>query len=347
MLAAGRTVSAPEAGLLPIRSAAPSMDSQVDLSVSSVGSKVDLPVGNSQTYYTEKLQDILDTNCSAGVCRLPSTPEGLEVSDETRDELHQIVAGIHLFFGKEGQRDVIVKRCPIVDGAKAMCYSHRALGYKTARKILFGKIHLKKELISTEQGKRTERYSVREVYCERDYYEDIGIGPDRYPSSGNVINTEHTWPQSRFRSLGLGLSRSYPRSDLHHLYPTDSERNSARGNHPFGEVGRVANRGTPSCTLSKLGYLSDSADGDFVYGGRLYFEPPDAHKGNVARALFYFSVRYSLPIGKTEESFLRKWHKEDPVDMAEKKRNQIIFGNQRNRNPFIDHPELADLIADF
>ncbi len=336
MLAAGRTVSVREVGPLPVRLLQQSMDAQVDLSVEK-----------SQTYYTQELQDILDANCQAGVCRLPSMPEGLKVSDETRDELHQIVAGIHVFFGKKEQRDIIVDRCPIIDGAKAMCYSHRALGYRAARKILFGKIHLKRETISTEQGKKTEKYSVREVYCERDYYEDVGIGPDRYPSSGNVINTEHTWPQSRFKSLGLGLSRSHPRSDLHHLYPTDSERNSARGNHPFGEVGRVSNRGTPSCTLSKLGYLEGLADGDFVYGGRLYFEPPDAHKGNVARALFYFSVRYSLPIGATEERFLRKWHREDPVDDAEMRRNEIIFENQRNRNPFIDHPGLTDLIADF
>jgi len=42
---------------------------------------------------------------------------------------------------------------------------------------------------------------------------------------------------------------------------------------------------------------------------------------------------------------LMKWHLEDTVDDWERNRNNIIYYNyQNNRNPFIDHPEYAQLI---
>jgi len=44
-------------------------------------------------------------------------------------------------------------------------------------------------------------------------------------------------------------------------------------------------------------------------------------------------------------SVLLEWHEEDPVDAREIRRNNIIFEDyQGNRNPFIDHPEFADMI---
>ena len=41
---------------------------------------------------------------------------------------------------------------------------------------------------------------------------------------------------------------------------------------------------------------------------------------------------------------LLKWHKLDPVDAWEINRNKVTYGIQGNRNPFIDHPYLADAI---
>jgi hypothetical protein len=43
-------------------------------------------------------------------------------------------------------------------------------------------------------------------------------------------------------------------------------------------------------------------------------------------------------------STLLAWNKADPVDSFEFRRNNIIYSYQKNRNPFIDHPEFAYLI---
>ncbi|MDA6131057.1 endonuclease, partial [Escherichia coli] len=75
--------------------------------------------------------------------------------------------------------------------------------------------------------------------------------------------------------------------------------------------------------------------------------------------LFYMAVRYEGDSGEVDlelnnqvnngsapyhgkMSVLLKWHKEDPVDDNERRRNEIIYSDyQHNRNPFIDHPEWA------
>ena len=89
---------------------------------------------------------------------------------------------------------------------------------------------------------------------------------------------------------------------------------------------------------SELGF---NADGD------KRFEPREVHRGNVARALFYFSVIYDQPIEPFEEVVLRQWHIDDPVDQRERERNQKIATIQLSRNPFIDYPDLVERIGDF
>ena len=36
-----------------------------------------------------------------------------------------------------------------------------------------------------------------------------------------------------------------------------------------------------------------------------------------------------------------EWHYEDPVDAFEINRNNVIYGYQDNRNPYIDNPDFA------
>lgn len=199
--------------------------------------------------------------------------------------------------------------------------------YRTTRKILFGRLHLRQD---------SRGYYVTDVYCETDYHESDfrsqPPGPDKIPNP-NILNTEHTWPQSRFSNRH---PKSMQKVDLHALFPVASRVNSSRGNIEFGEVGE--NHETP-CPAAKRGQVKN--------GAATVFEPPESHKGNVARALFYFSLRYEIGISDQEEGYLRLWHILDPVDQEEFDRNELIYQIQGNRNPFIDRPDWSDAILDF
>jgi deoxyribonuclease-1 len=199
---------------------------------------------------------------------------------------------------------------------------HHAVGYDTAKKYLFQQLYLEKD----EKG-----YFVIDLYCGTRF---SNVGPASLPDQ-NRLNTEHTWPQSKFSGHS---NKGTQKSDLHHLFPTDSKANSTRGNYDFAEV--TKNENLSNCSLSKSGP-------SVISGGKNFFEPPVAHKGNVARALFYFSVRYKIEIPDEEEDFLRRWNHLDPVDEQEMARNNAIEKIQGNRNPFIDQPELADSITNF
>lgn len=151
----------------------------------------------------------------------------------------------------------------------------------------------------------------------------ISVPAGKMPSSSQ-INCEHTWPQSKGATGDA-------KSDMHHLFPTDPDANSTRGSFPFGTV-------NPSCVKFNEG--GSKFDGDV-------FEVRRQHRGNVARAMFYFSTVYEMPIDAEQEATLRKWHKEDPVDANEIARNDSIEALQHNRNPYIDHPEYVEKISDF
>lgn len=201
--------------------------------------------------------------------------------------------------------------------------NHRPLiNYGQARVFLMGKVHLE------EDG---SGYFVKDVYCGKTHRNRVG--PNTVPNH-NVINVEHTWPQSRFNRR---QSKVVQKSDLHHLYPTDSRANGKRGNYYFAEFAESAPAVSHDCTAS---YFDR---GDKGFG----FEPPQSHKGNVARALFYFSIRYDIEIPEHEEVILRLWNIEDPADESEKRRNETIESIQGNRNPFIDDADLVELITNF
>lgn len=216
-------------------------------------------------------------------------------------------------------KDVAIK----LELFKKVSKNHKALGYNPAKKYLFGQLHLEKN---------DDGYFIKDLYCGINY--TAGAGPMGLPDQSK-INCEHTWPQSKFTA---SFPTEFQKSDLHHLFPTDSKANSTRGNYEFADV--VSNENLKNCDSSRSGASVTS-------GGHTYFEPPTSHKGNVARAIFYFSIRYKMDIGDEQEEFLRKWSDIDPVDDAEMSRNASIEKLQGNRNPFIDNPENIDAISNF
>lgn len=240
--------------------------------------------------------------------------------DQLKEALFTILSGTHQK-DPNGGSDTI--GCDRAKSGK--CYSHQALGYKGARKVLFGQIHLEN---------KNGQYFIRDVYCNKIFSANSSVGPGAIPDN-NDINCEHTWPQSKF---SRNFDNELQKSDLHHLFPTDSKANSTRGNYEFADV--VRNENLVNCELSQSGAST-------TQGGHTFFEPPTFHKGNVARALFYFSVRYKMSINPSQEAFLRQWNEIDPVDQEEINRNDAIEKLQGNRNPFIDNPELVNQISDF
>lgn len=151
--------------------------------------------------------------------------------------------------------------------------------------------------------------------------------------SPNGFNTEHTWPQS------LGASSEPMRSDLHHLYPVDENANNARGSFPFGET---------ACAAATCNYDNGGSQlGAIVGGTATVFEVRPVRRGDVARGMFYFAVRYDKTLDAAQEGALRAWNDADPPDALEEARNDAIEGYQKNRNPFVDRPDFVARILDF
>ena len=144
----------------------------------------------------------------------------------------------------------------------------------------------------------------------------------------NNFNCEHTFPQSLF-------NQDLPmRSDLHHLFSTDDAANNSRGNLPFG------------IAIPPLVAVSTNAPSK---NGGGFYEPRLEQKGATARAMLYFVTRYQdyATYFAPQQAILLKWHKDYPPSQAEMARNQSIFSQQSNRNPFVDYPQLADRIHNF
>lgn len=171
-------------------------------------------------------------------------------------------------------------------------------------------------------------------------------GPAEY-AGGSGWNREHVWAKSR-GDFGTSLG---PGTDCHHLRAADISTNSARSNRNFDECS------TPYTDASGT---YNGATESFTSSTSFVWKPRAEVKGDIARIMFYMATRYEgengeldleltevLQDGSSKEplhaklSVLLAWHQEDPVSTAEQQRNDIIYGYQGNRNPFIDHPEYV------
>lgn len=171
----------------------------------------------------------------------------------------------------------------------------------------------------------------------------------QYNSVGDCYNREHSIPNSWWG--GSDSDTAY--TDLHHMFPVDGWVNAERGNYPFGDCAN----GTPKGT-GKRGTCTFSG-----YNGTV-FEVADEYKGDFARVYFYFATRYMTRMSAytsgtgsvvfTSSSYLGlttwainqllEWHRNDPVSTLESTRNDKVYSIQRNRNPFVDYPELVEYI---
>lgn len=167
-----------------------------------------------------------------------------------------------------------------------------------------------------------------------------------YKVEGDCYNREHVIPQSFFNQ------NAPMRGDVHFVRPTDGKVNGMRSNYPFA---MVLNPAFTSKNGTKVGPSSSPG-----YGGSSA-EPIDEFKGDVARMVLYFVTRYETKLAgfstgnmlggsafpglqTWERDVMLQWHAQDPVSPAEIVRNNASYAFQKNRNPFIDHPEWVAAI---
>lgn len=197
----------------------------------------------------------------------------------------------------------------------------------------------------------------------RGYYIDMYSNYDKYTYSnkcgnysaiGDCVNREHSVPKSWW-----GGSKLPQYSDIFNIVPTDGYVNNQRSNYPYGvcEGGTRLTNGQ-YVAKGRMGFSTRNG-----YSGRV-FEPDDEYKGDFARAYFYMATCYNNVISSWTKSggsaffagnnypvfttyaidLLIEWHRLDPVSEKETTRNCYAQAWQGNRNPFIDHPELAEHI---
>lgn len=176
-------------------------------------------------------------------------------------------------------------------------------------------------------------------------YVEQGRAKYKYQNTASNIgswNREHIFPQSRggfadgTSSTSDGINVWLPTSasdinaghaDGHHIRAEDGPENSSRNNRDYG----LNDYNGPSGTQGSW-------------------------HGDVARALFYMACRYnelSVVNGNLPDSTagqmgdlatLLTWNTADPSDDFEMRHNNVIYTWQMNRNPFVDHPDLADYV---
>ncbi len=156
-------------------------------------------------------------------------------------------------------------------------------------------------------------------------------------NSSISINAEHTYPQSK-------TVNNAGRSDLHHIYPTRAAANNGRGSIPLGEIAPnnidkwyfEANTLTSPPPANVLPLHSKQQN-------NILFEPRDDHKGDAARAMFYYYTMYQSEANAADPNYfhqqkakLCEWHLADPVDSMEWDRTSRIAPFQGNKvNPFV------------
>lgn len=261
------------------------------------------------------------------------------------------ICGIFIGSNKSAQTPVDVTAESVDDYYKYADTSTRQLLYSSLGTIIsanFNSIGYDDLWEAYKTTDLRDNGKIWDMYSNTSYDPDADRDRGDHAYEGHRFNREHSVPKSWFNSQKPAYS------DLFHLYPTDGTVNGYRSNYPFGKVANATKTSTNGCKLGD----SDTSTG--ISG--TVFEPADEYKGDFARTYFYFATRYnSLAKSMLKEGagvfssnfpYLNSkyldlyytWHVNDPVSSKEINRNNAVYTLQKNRNPYIDHPEWADYI---
>ncbi len=177
----------------------------------------------------------------------------------------------------------------------------------------------------------------------------ITLNPDFDPTQdafAKGINTEHAYPRSKG-----ALEGTMAFSDMYNLFPAKANINTDRGVLPFEEVSdsQTDRWYFENDVLTSIPNQNRDLYSELLSGSG--FEPREKHKGDIARAYFYFYTMYQSQTDQADPDFfelqreeLCRWHFLDPVDEKEWNRNIKISTYQGdNKNPFILDCRLARL----
>ena len=213
----------------------------------------------------------------------------------------------------------------LLDALRADYMPSRTLGYGRARDVLF-------DYLVTADGVLTAVYTGWTV--------TLPPGQDESSAAAaQGVNTEHVWPQSK------GARAEPLRSDMHHLFPARERVNSSRSSLPLGEVPDA--RADAWHRLDETQSQTPTVDLDgWSERGQGRFEPREAVKGDVARAVFYvvalYGDRIDMGFFDRQRATLLDWNTADPPDSAERARSAFIATQQGTENPFVLDATLAD-----
>lgn len=222
----------------------------------------------------------------------------------------------------------------LLDSVVARYRPDTVLDYANARDTLYAKV------LAADDD------TLRCIYSGYALYLDPTQDPTQYVylnGSSLGMNTEHVYPQ------GKGASDGNARSDMHHLFPTRIPVNEARGETPFADIPDASTqkwfRGT------QILFSPPAQDRDTWSEARPFtdFEPREAVKGDLARAVFYFYTMYRAQANAADPNFfesqrltLCQWQAQDPADSAELVKTWRIAPYQAGKpNPFILDCTLA------
>ncbi len=230
----------------------------------------------------------------------------------------------------------------LLSAVQASYTPNTVLDYDDARDVIYGELDIVNDTVYGI-------YSQHGIYVPPTAHDDIRAwlyteGNTTNGGGANAINAEHVYPQSKGATRGTAAH-----SDMHHVFPSRLAVNSLRDSDPFGEIPDASTEHWLWKRIDQNQIPSSSIDNYSEQAGNS-FEPREAVKGDVARAVMYIYTIYRSQAQAADPNFfdaqidqLCQWHKEDPADAAEIERsNAIAFYQDNKDNPFVLDCSLAE-----